>query len=70
MSQPLQTNVKQIDTTTTKSDDKESFNYITSYQQLHDQVYYSNYDSNSTDYVAAISSDAANQLQPLDTKIQ
>ena len=61
-SQLEQTNGNQIDTTTTKSDDKESVDYITSNQQLYDQVYDSIYDSNSNDYVAAISSDAASQL--------
>ena len=52
-----QTNVNQIDKCPEKGDDKESVNYITSYQQLYDQVHDSNYDSDSDDYVAAISSD-------------
>ena len=62
-------NVNQIDTNTNKSDDEESVNYITSYQQLSEQVYYSNYNSDSDDYVAAISSDSAIQLEPLIKKI-
>ena len=48
---------------------KATVNYITSYQQLHNQVYDSSYDSDSDDYVAAISSDTANQLQLLNAKI-
>ena len=69
-SQPQQTNVNQVDTTTTKRDDKESVNYLTSYQQIYVQSYDSNYDSNSDDYVAAISSDIAIQLERFNAKIQ
>ena len=69
-SQPQQTNFNQIETTTTKSDDGESVNYITGYQQLYDQVYYSNHGSDSDDYVAVKSSDTTNQLEPLNAKIQ
>ena len=54
-----QTTVNQIDTNNTKSADEESGNYITSYQQLCDQLYDSNCDNDSDDYVAAISSDSA-----------
>ena len=50
--------------------DEESVNYITSYQQLYEQVYDSNYDSDPDNYVAAISCDFANQLEPLNAKIQ
>ena len=35
---PPQTNVNQIDNTAEKSDDEESVNFITSYQQLYEQV--------------------------------
>ena len=35
-SQPQKTNVSQIDTNTTKNDDEEFVNYITSYQELYD----------------------------------
>ena len=52
------TNVNQIDANATKSDDEEIVDYITSYQELYAQVYYSNYDSDSDYYVAAISSDS------------
>ena len=65
-----QTNVNQIDKTPEKSDDEESLNYITIYQQLYDQVYNSNYDSYSDNYVAAISCESANQLEPLNAKVQ
>ena len=65
-----QTNVNQIDKSPEKSDDEESVNYITSYQQLYDQEYDSNYDSDYDDYVAAISSDSADQLEPLNVKVQ
>ena len=40
-----------------------------SYQQLYNQVYDSNNNSDSDDYLAAISSDSANQLEPLNAKI-
>ena len=53
-----------------KSDDKESVNYIASYQQLYDQFYDSNCESDSSDFVAAISCDSANQLELLNAKIQ
>ena len=69
-SQPQQTNVNKIDTTATQSHDEESEVFKISYQQLCDQLYNSNYDSNSDDYVAAISSNAAHQLEPLNAKIQ
>ena len=49
-----QTNVNKIDKSPEKSDDEESVNYITSYQQFYDQVYDSNYDIDTDDYVAAI----------------
>ena len=67
---PPQTNVNQIDTNTTKCDDEKSVNYTTIYQQLYVQVYNSNYDTDSDDYVAAISSDYENQLEPLNAKIK
>ena len=67
---PPQTNVNQIETNATRSDDEESLNYIKSYQQLYKQVYDSNFDSDSDDYVAAISSDSANQLEALNAKIK
>ena len=67
---PPQTNVNQIDKTAEKSDDEESVNYITSYQQLYDQVYGSHYDSDSDDYEASISFDSATQLEPLNNKTQ
>ena len=66
---PQQTNVNQIDATTTKNDDEES-NCINIYQQFYNQVYDSNYDSNSDDHVAAMSSDSPNQLEPLKTGSQ
>ena len=66
----LQMNVHQIDTTAGKKDDEESVNYITSYQQLFDQVYDSNYNSDSDDYVAAIFNDSANHLEPLNAQIK
>ena len=69
-SQPQQTNVNKINITTTKCDDDEPINYITSYQQLYDQVYDPNFDSDSDDNVAAISSDATNQLETLNAKNQ
>ena len=53
-----------------KSDDEETVNYITSYQQLYEQVYDCNNDSDSDNFVAAISSDSAHQLEPLNAKIQ
>ena len=62
--------MKRIDTTAAKSDDEESVNNITSYQQLSDQVYDSNYDSDSDDYVAAISYDSVNQLDTLNVAKQ
>ena len=65
-----QTNVNQIVIFPEKSDDEESVNNITSYQQLYDKVYDSNYDSDSTDYVSAVSCGLANQLEPLNAKIQ
>ena len=40
------------------------------YQQLHDQFYNSKYDSVSDDHVAAISSDAENQFEPINARIQ
>ena len=61
-SKPPQTNVNQVDTNTTNSDDEKSGNYITSYQHFYDQVHDSKYISHSDDYVAAISSDSPNQL--------
>ena len=67
---PNKKNFNQIDATATKSDDEESVNYISGYQQLYKQVYVSNCDSDSDYYVAAISSDAAQQLEPLNAKIQ
>ena len=45
-------------------------NYITNYQQLYEQLYDSNYDINSDYYVAAISSDAAYQLEALNAEMQ
>ena len=68
-SQSQQTKVKQITATSTKSDDEKPANYITSYQKLYDHVYDSHYDSDSADYVAAISSDAADYLKTLQAKI-
>ena len=65
-----QTKVNQIAKTAAKGDDEEFVNYNASYQQLFDQVYDSNYDSDSLDYVAEISCDSANQLEPLNAKIQ
>ena len=53
-----------------KSDDEESVNYITSYQHLFEQVYDSNYDSDSDDYVAMISSDSVHQLEPLNVEVK
>ena len=41
-----------------------------SYQQLYDHVYDSNYDSDSDGYVAAISCDSGNHLEPLKAKTQ
>ena len=66
---PPQPNVNQIDKTAEKSDDEESVNYIDSYQQLYKQIDDSNYDSDSDNYMAAISCDSANQLEPLNAKI-
>ena len=63
--QPQQSNVNQIYTTATKSEDEESVNYLTCYHQLYKHVYDYNYDSGSDDYIAAISSDEAHQLEPL-----
>ena len=37
---------------------------------MYDQVYDSNYDSDSDDYVAAISSDSVHQLEPLNVEVQ
>ena len=65
-----QTNVNQIDQSTEKSDNEVSVNYISSYQQLYAQVYDSNYDSDSDDYVAAILSDSAHQLEPLNVEVK
>ena len=65
-----QNNVNQIDQSPKKSDDEESVNFITSYQQLYEQVYHSNYDSVSDDYVAAILSDSVHQLEPLNVEVQ
>ena len=65
-----QTNVNQIDQSPENSDDEESFNYITSYQQLYEQAYDSNSDSDSDDYVAVISSDSVHQLEPLNVEVQ
>ena len=62
--------MNQIDKAPEKSDDEESVNYITSYQQLYDQVYDYNYDSDPDNYVAAISCESANQLEPLNAKVQ
>ena len=67
---PLQPNVNQTDTNTTKSNDEESVNCLTSYQQLYNHVYDSNYDSDSDDYVADIFSDTANQLERFNEKCQ
>ena len=67
---PPQINVNQIDKTAEKSDDEESVDYITSYQQLYEQVCDSNHDSDSDNYVAAISCNSAHQLEPLNAKIQ
>ena len=53
-----------------KCDDEQSVNYITRCQQLYEQFYDSNYDSDSENYVAAISCDSAHQLEPLNAKIQ
>ena len=63
-------NVNQIDQSPEKSDDEESVNYVTSYQQLYEPVYDSNYDSDSDDYVGAISSDPVHQLEPLNVEVQ
>ena len=65
-----QTNVNQIDQSPEKSDDEESVNYITRYQQLYEQVYDLNYDRDSNDYVAVISSDSVHQLEPLNVEVQ
>ena len=65
-----QKNVNQIDKTPEKSDDEESVNYITRNQQLYDQVYDSNYDSDSDNYVTAFSCESANQVEPLNAKVQ
>ena len=65
-----QRNVNQIDKTPEKGDDEESVNYIYSYQQLYDQVYDSDYDSDSDNYVATVSCESANQLEPLNAKVQ
>ena len=65
-----QTNVNQIDQSPEKSDDEQSVNYISSYQQLYAQVYDSKYESDSDDYVAAIWSDSAYQLEPLNVEVQ
>ena len=67
---PSQPNVNQIEDTAEKNEDEESVNYIISYQQLYEQVYDSNYVSDSDNYVAAISCDSAHQLDPLNAKIQ
>ena len=58
-----------MDESREKSDDEESVNYITSYQQLYEHVYDSNYDSDSEDYVAAITSDSVHQLEPINVEI-
>ena len=55
-----QRNANQIDNSSETSDDEESVNYSTSCQQLYGQVYDSNNNSDSDDYVAAISCDSAN----------
>ena len=65
-----QTNFNQIGKSPEKSEDEESVNYITSYQQLYLQVNDSNYDSDSDDYVAPILYDSANQLESLNGKVQ
>ena len=65
-----QTNVNQIDQSPEKCDDEESVNYITSYQQLYEQVYEYNYESDSDNYVAAISSDSAHQPEPIPVEVQ
>ena len=62
--------MSQIEATITKNDDEESVKLITSYRELCEQVYDSNYDSDSRNYVAAISSDAANHLEPPNAKVQ
>ena len=67
---PQQTDFNQFESTPDKSDDGESVNYVTSYRVLYDQVYNSNYDSDTDNYVAAISSETANQLENLNAKIQ
>ena len=53
-----------------KSDNELSVNHITSFKQLSDQVYNSNYDNDSDKYLAAISCDSANPLEPLIAKIK
>ena len=68
VSQPKQTNVNQFESMPDKGDDEESVNYITSYRELYKVVYDSNYDSDSENYVAAISSETANNIE-LNAKI-
>ena len=58
------TNINQIDPTAKKIDDEESVNYVTSYQQLYDQVYDTNNASDSNNYVAAISCDSVDYVEP------
>ena len=67
---PPQTSVIQIDTTVERSDDEKSVSYFTSYQQPYDQIYEYNYESDSGEYVAAISCDSANQHEPLNAQIK
>ena len=69
-SQPQQANFNQIDATNSENDDEVSVNYLISYRELYEQVYDSNYDTDSDDYVAAIFGYAANQLEPLNVKVQ
>ena len=65
-----QTNVNQIDRSPEKSDNEQSVTYITSYQKLFEQVCDSNYDSDSDENVAAVSSDSVQQLEPLNVEVQ
>ena len=64
------TPVNQIESTRDKSDDELFIYYIAGYRELYEQVYDTNYDRVSDDYVTAISNGTANKLESLNAKLQ
>ena len=63
-----QTNVNHIESTPNTINDEEPVNYITSDRDLYEEIYGSNYDSDSDNYVAAISKKNVIELKPLNAK--